>query len=129
MSDAPIPVTLTELLRGSARRRSTTEYGAAFAATRRLKLDTHDCRGTHPRQRRNPEITDPAERRQNNGYPNTRCRLSRLKRSNRAVNRGIGTLDRGKEKNDGNAYDGQNNEDNQFPSVSGQDHRSVTLGL
>ncbi len=71
-------------------------------------------------------IPNQVERRLNYGDPQTRGRLSRLKRSNWPINCGIRTLHGGKEEN---RHDAQNGQNSQFPSHSAQDHRSVTSGL
>jgi hypothetical protein len=112
--------------RDIARGRSAAKDGAANEALRCPRHHTHNRSGIRANQPWRLEITDQTERRQNNGYSHTRGRSSRLKRGNRTVDCRIGTLDRGKEKSDPDAQDGQNNENCQFPSNSGQDHRSVT---
>jgi hypothetical protein len=113
-------------LKGIARGKSTAEDGTAIVTSMRLRLDAHDCRRVHPSERRNLEITNEAERRQDNGYPHTRSGSRRFKCSNGPVDCRIWTLDRGKEKNHPDAPDSQDDENSQFPSDSSQDHRSVT---
>jgi hypothetical protein len=113
-------------LTGTADGKSAAKDGAAIAEARSLRLDTHDDRRPHPSELRNLKNTNQAERRQSNRDPHTRGGSSRLKRSNGTVDCGIRTLDRGKEKNDSDAEDGQDHENNQLPSNSIQDHRSVT---
>ncbi len=72
------------------------------------------------------EIPNQVKSRLNYCDPQTRGRLSRLKRSYWPINCRIWTLHGGKEEN---RHDAQNGQNSQFPSHSAQDHRSITSGL